>query len=412
MSENSSVTHRSAETEALLATADRTNCPSYRPAPFVLDSGEGCRVRDIDGVEYLDFLAGIAVNALGYGNTAVAKAIALQAPKLMHISNMFVTKPQIDLLDKLTTLTFADRAYLCNSGAEANEAALKLARRYQTVVKGDEKRVEFVSMNKSFHGRTLGALTATGQPKYHKGFEPLIPGFSYADYNDLDSVQKLVTERTAAVILEPIQGEGGVRPATKEFLQGVREICDKKGALLIFDEVQTGMGRSGKWYAYMHYDVTPDILSSAKGLGSGFPIGAMLATKEVFEGFVPGSHATTYGGNPLACAASLAVIAEIEEKGLLANVSARHDQMMREFQRLVETYDAVKEARGVGLLCGLELEGELAAKVAQRLRDHHHVLVNVAGGNTIRFAPPFVITEEDVATLFEKLERAIVESAG
>ena len=267
-----------ASTQELLESGDQTNSPSYAPARLIMDRGEGVMLYDRDGGEYLDFVAGIAVNALGYAHPRMVETIRAQSERLLHVSNMFFTAEQIRLMELLTERSFADRVFLCNSGAEANEAAIKLARRYQREVTGHGERYEIITMRHSFHGRTYGALSATAQPKYHKGFEPMLPGFVYADFNDLASVEAAISERTAAILVEPVQGEGGVRPATQEFLEGLRKLCDERELLLLFDEVQAGMGRTGWMFAYQGYGVEPDVLSLAKGLGGGVPIGATLAS--------------------------------------------------------------------------------------------------------------------------------------
>lgn len=390
--------------ESLRARGDAHNSPSYGPS-LVIDHGAGVRLWDVDGREYLDFVAGIAVAALGYAHPVLTKAIAEQAATIQHTSNMFYTEPQIELMERLAAASFADRVFLCNSGAEANEAAMKLARRYQREVAGTE-RFEFVSMKYSFHGRTLAAITATGQPKYHKGFEPLPAGHSYADFNDLSSVEALVNDRTAAVIVEPVQGEGGVRPATPEFLEGLRELCDRHGVLLIFDEVQTGIGRTGTLFAYEGYGVEPDIICLAKGLGGGMPIGAMMARNEVFAGFVKGSHASTFGGNPVACAAANVVLSTIEEDDLTANVNARGAELMSGLRDIAERHDVITEVRGRGLMVGAHCEGDGATRAAAAARNHG-LLVNTAGGTTVRFVPPLIVTSDDVSEALERFEAAL-----
>lgn len=395
-------------TSELTAVGDAHNSTSYSTGLPVLVRGEGARVWDRDGNEYLDFVAGIAVNALGHNHPKLVAAITQQAARLIHVSNMYYTEPQIGLLADLTSGSFADRVFLCNSGAEANEAAIKLARRYQHVVRGDKERSNFVTMKHSFHGRTLAAVTATGQPKYHKGFEPLVPGFAYADFNDLESVRALVDSRTAAVIVEPVQGEGGVRPADDAFLRGVREICDAAGALLIFDEVQTGIGRTGTLFAYEGYGVVPDIMTLAKGLGGGIPIGACLGTDEVFKGFEKGSHASTFGGNPLACAAARVVMAEVTTSGLLANVVEQGGALREGLRRVAGANPDLVEVRGRGLMLGVECAAGTAADLVTACRDQG-LLVNLAGPDTVRFVPPLMISAQDVASAVQRFEAAVVK---
>jgi predicted acetylornithine/succinylornithine family transaminase len=395
----------SRSTQELLAIADRTNSTTYAPARFVLDRGEGVRLYDLDGNEYLDFVAGIAVNALGHGHPELTRAIQEQAAKLLHVSNMFVNEPQIELMEYLTEHSFADRVFLCNSGTEATEAGMKLARRWQKTVGQAPQRTDVLSMKKSFHGRTMASLTATGQPKYHKGFEPLVPGHRYAEFNDLDSVAAAIGPNTAAVIMEPVQGEGGIRPSSPEFIEGVRELCDNEGVLLIFDEVQAGVGRTGSLFAYQGYGVAPDIICLAKGLGGGVPVGAMMATERVYSGFERGSHASTFGGNPLASTAALTVLRIIERDQILENVSARGEQLRAGLRELAQRYDVIREVRGRGLMVGAEC-GDEAGAIALACRDEG-LLINTAGGNTLRFVPPLVVTEADVDEALERVERGL-----
>jgi acetylornithine/N-succinyldiaminopimelate aminotransferase len=392
------------KTTELLAAGDRTGNPSYAPARMVIERADGMYVYDRDGKAYLDFLAGIAVNCLGNCAPAIVEAVQRQAATLLQISNMFYSDVQIRLQESLTGGCFADRVFLCNSGAEANEAAIKLARRYQRVVRG-EPRTEIITFEKSFHGRTLAAITATGQPKYHKGFEPLVPGFRYARFGDIASVEALASADTVAVMVEPIQGEGGVRPAPDGFLSDLRDLCDRTGALLVFDEVQTGVGRSGNLYAYQHFGVTPDIMTLAKGLGGGVPIGATLATAKVFEGFTRGSHASTFGGNPLACAAAEVVLREVAKPEFLEQVRSVGAYL----QGALRTLDGavpIHAVRGVGLMVGAEVGAEKAGAVAAAARDHG-LLINTAGGDTLRFVPPLIAGRADVDLAMERLRAAM-----
>ena len=395
--------HSSAE---LIEIGNRTNSPSYMPAPMILDHGEGVRLYDREGREYLDFVAGIAVNALGYRHPRHVEVLKRQAERLLHVSNMFLTAEQVELMEALVERSFADRVFLCNSGAEANEASIKLARAYQRNVLGKKDRYEIITFAHSFHGRTYGALSATAQPKYHKGFEPMLPGFVTATYNDLESVKAVIGERTAAILVEPVQGEGGVRPATRAFLQGLRDLCDEHELLLLFDEVQAGMGRTGALFAYQGYGVQPDVLSLAKGLGGGVPIGATLATQRVYDGWTRGSHATTFGGNPLVSAVAREVIAVIEEEGLCARASQMGELLQQGLRGLGEAYPVIVDVRGRGLMVGAEVGAEAASKLVGYAREEG-LLINSAGGDTLRFVPPLVIGEEDVRQCLERLERAL-----
>ena len=392
-------------TEELLSSGDRRNSPSYGPARMILDHGEGVRLYDRDGNEYLDFVAGIAVNCLGYNHPRLTEAICSQAKRLLHVSNLFFSAEQVDLMDALCQRSFADRVFFCNSGAEANEAAMKLGRRYQKVIAGEPDKFEIVTMKKSFHGRTMGAITATGQPKYHKGFEPMLPGFEYAEFNNLESVAEKVGEKTAAVLVEPVQGEGGIRPADPAFLEGLRELCDEHGARLIYDEVQTGVGRTGSLFAYQGYGVAPDIICLAKALGGGTPIGAMMATEEVFEGWTKGSHASTFGGNPLVCRAARTVLEVIEDDDLLENAHERGEQLKKGLRRLAERFEVIKDVRGRGLMVGAEC-GEAARDIYLECRNQG-LLINTAGGDTLRFVPPLIVTADDVDEALTRLERAL-----
>lgn len=393
-------------TTTLLASGNTHNSPSYGPAPIILERGEGVWIFDSEGRRYLDFLAGIAVNSLGHNHPTLVAALHAQIGKVLHVSNMFFNEPQIRLMEELCRVSFADRVFLCNSGAEANEAALKLARRFQKVVRKEADRTHFVSMTNSFHGRTYGAITATGQPKYHKGFEPMLPGFSYVDFNDLESLKSAVNSQTAAVIVECVQGEGGVRPASVEYLKAVRELCDASGALLIFDEVQTGVGRLGTMFGYQSYGVVPDIMTLAKGLGGGVPIGACLANEEVFSGFEKGSHATTFGGNPLVCAAALAVLETISKEGLCENAAERGNQLWAGLRRVCEGNSAIVEIRGRGLMVGVECAGTAATDLVNLCREEG-MLVNLAGPSTVRFVPPLIVTSDDVELAVSIFGRAL-----
>jgi acetylornithine/N-succinyldiaminopimelate aminotransferase len=366
---------------------------TYGRFPATMVRGEGARLYDENGKEYLDFTAGIAVTNLGHSHPRVTEAISKQAAQLIHCSNLYYNPSQIQLAEKLVQLSCLDQVFFCNSGAEANEAAIKLARKYAHDQYGPEK-YEIITFLHSFHGRTAGALSATGQTKYQKGFGPLLPGFHYAEAGNLESVLRLVNEKTCAIMIEPVQGEGGVVPMDPEFLLALRKLCDEKGLLLIFDEIQTGIGRTGTLFAYQQFAIEPDILTLAKGLANGVPIGAMLAKKQVAQAFTPGTHASTFGGNPLATTAALATLQVLMEEGVLERVQALGNYLADRLSQLVEKYDHAVEVRGMGLMRGILLKegaGEVVSAAFVK-----GLLLTVAGGNTVRFVPPFVITEADI----------------
>jgi acetylornithine/N-succinyldiaminopimelate aminotransferase len=377
------------KTAELVALAGRVMTPNYAPAPVVFTRGDGMWLEDLEGKKYLDFAAGIAVSALGHDHPALAQALSEQAHMVLHLSNLFLNEPALRLAERLTQLSFADRVYFGNSGAEANEAAFKLARRYMRMVR-KEDRYGFICMEKSFHGRTWAAITATGQPKYHEGFQPLVPGFSHVPYNDLAAVEAAIEPTTCAVVVETLQGEGGVKPAAPGYLEGLRALCDKHGILLILDEVQTGIGRTGRWFGHEHAGITPDIMSLAKGLAGGVPIGAMVCTEEVSKGFAPGAHASTFGGNPLACAAGLAVLRTIETEELVQNAAVQGARLQAGLKSL-EGLPGVLGARGQGLLQGLVLDTEDIdrAAVVNKARELG-LLLTMAGYDTIRLCPPLI----------------------
>lgn len=380
-------------TKEIMKLGDKYLMRNYGRIPLAPVEGDGARLWDADGKEYLDFVSGIAVNALGHCNLAVVDAICDQAKKLIHCSNLYYIEPQVLLAKMLVENSVMDKAFFCNSGGEANEAAIKLARKYAKVKHGPDK-VEIVTALNSFHGRTLATITATGQPKYQKGFEPLPGGFKYVPFNDLQALEEAVGPATCAVMLEPIQGEGGVNVASKEYINGVKKICKKFGALLIFDEVQTGIGRTGRLFAYEHYGVKPDIITLAKALGGGFPIGAMLARGEAARIFQPGDHASTFGGNPLACAAALATLEEIIEGEVVEYTNSVGEILCTELEKLREKYDYVKEIRGKGLLIGMELliEGKKIVDGCQE----KGLLINCVGGHVLRFIPPLTVSSTEV----------------
>ncbi|MCK9229684.1 MAG: acetylornithine transaminase [Syntrophales bacterium] len=376
-----------------MEVADRCVMNTYARVPVVLVRGKGARLWDADGKEYLDFLAGISVCGLGHSHPAVSAAIARQAETLMHVSNIFHIEHQIRLARMLTELSFADKAFFCNSGAEANEAAIKLARRYSYEKTGG-KRFEIITMINSFHGRTLATVAATGQERIRQGYDPLPAGFRHVAFNDAAALEAAISDETCAVMLEPIQAEGGIRVPAPGYLRQVRDICDSHGLLLIYDEVQVGMGRTGTLFAYEESGVEPDIMTLAKALGSGFPVGAMLARDEVASAFVPGSHASTFGGNPLAMAAALATLETMIAEGVVENARTVGDYFLDRLRQLAENHDIITGIRGRGLMVGLELSIEGAPCVMKALEQG--LLMNCTAGTVLRFVPPLIITRSDV----------------
>jgi acetylornithine/N-succinyldiaminopimelate aminotransferase len=391
-------------TEALRKQADAVMMSTYLRQPVVLTRGRGCRVWDSEGKSYLDFIGGIAVCCLGHGHPRVVRALCRQAEALFHVSNLYYTAPQVDLAAWLVDHSFADRVFFCNSGAEANEAAIKLARRYFHE-KGETGRFRIVSAEKSFHGRTMAALSATGQDKIKTGFSPVLEGFDFVPFNDPESVEKAVEPDTCAVILEPIQGEGGVVEPDPDYLKKVREICDRSGALLILDEIQTGVGRTGKLFAHSHFGITPDIMTLAKALGNGLPIGAMLATETVASAFGPGAHATTFGGTPIITAAALETLKTLEEEGIIDHCAEIGAYFKDRLIGLQKAHESVVEVRGRGLLLGLELRESGAPLVTECLR--RGFLVNSIQDRVLRFAPPLIIQKEEVDSLVECLDNLL-----
>ena len=387
-------------TEELKDAAAKYLMQTYTRQPISIVRGRGTKVYDLEGREYLDFVGGIAVNVLGHGHPDLVHAIQRQAAQLIHVSNLYYTEPQVQLAKTLVEHSFADRAFFCNSGAEANEAAIKLARRYAHAKYGPE-RFEVITMTNSFHGRTLATITATGQEKVQKGFEPLMPGFAYASFNDFRTVEAMVGERTAAIMLEPIQGEGGVHVADREYLAQLRAFCTQRDILLIFDEVQTGMGRTGTLFAYQQLGVEPDIMTLAKGLGGGVPIGACLAKERVASAFQPGDHASTFGGNPLACAAALAVCRTLLDGGVLEHAKRMGDYLTRSLADCKDRQRIVREVRGLGLLQGVEIDTDAKSVVADCLV--RGVLINAAGERVLRFVPPLVVRQRDIDKLLDTL---------
>ena len=375
---------------------------TYSRQPVVLVKGRGATVFDSDGREYLDFVAGVAVNNLGHCHPKVVVALQKQAQRLMHVSNHFHIESQVALGKVLARNSFADKAFFCNSGTEAIEAAIKLSRRYSREI-AKKDRFEVITMFGSFHGRTYGALSATAQEKFHQGFEPMVPGFRYVPFNDSKAVEAAVTDKTCAILVEPVQGEGGVKVPAPGYLKALRKICDEHQLLLVLDEIQTGMGRTGRLFAYEHEGITPDIMALAKGLGSGMPVGALLATDKASQAFVPGTHGSTFGGNPLACAAGLASLeALLEDNIIIQNVEALGKHFMDGLRSLKAKYPFIKDVRGQGLLIGMELDFEGKEIVTECLKQGF--LINCTVNTVLRFMPPLIISKEEIDQLIDALD--------
>ncbi|MFH0782808.1 MAG: acetylornithine transaminase [Pseudomonadota bacterium] len=386
---------------------DKVFIGTYTRYPAAMVKGAGCRLTDADGKEYLDFLAGIAVCALGHCHPAVTEAIRRQAGQLVHVSNLYYTEPQIRLAELLTANSFGERIFLANSGAEANEAAIKLARIYS-----EEGRYQVISLSGSFHGRTLATVAATGQPKFHKGFEPLPDGFLHAPFGNLDALAAMITDKTCAILCEPLQGEGGVRPLDREYLQGIRKLCDQHRLLLIFDEIQTGLGRTGTLFAYEQLGVTPDILTLAKALGNGLPIGAMLTKADIAAAFTPGTHASTFGGNPVASAAAVAVLQIMLTDGFLPEVQRKGDYFRGQLLKLAERFPAIiGSVRGMGLLLGAVLteQGVKHGSTIVSVMFERGFLMNFAGNVALRFVPPLIVSTEEIDSLVKALGEVLAD---
>jgi predicted acetylornithine/succinylornithine family transaminase len=377
-----------------------------RPQPLAFVRGQGCRLWDAEGREYLDFVAGIAVLAIGHSHPRVVEAVQRQAAQLVHTSNLYLIEPQARLAERLTALSFADRCFFCNSGTEANEAAIKLARKWagrQQPGRGPG----IITAYQSFHGRTLGSLAATAQEKYQKAFQPLLPGFSYVPFGDSGAIERALTDEVCAVLLEPIQAEGGINVPPEEYLPAVRELCTRRGALLIFDEVQTGLGRTGKWFGYQHWGITPDIMTLAKALGSGLPIGACLAT-EAASAFEYGDHAATFGGNHLCCTAALATLDVIEEEGLVERAAQRGAFLRSLLEERLAGHPAFREVRGRGLLLALVLDPEYRkAGEIQAAAFAEGVVFNAMGDDRLRLAPPLVVSEQECSRAVDTLVKCL-----
>ncbi len=384
--------------------ADKYMFQTYGRFPVTLVRGEGMKVWDENGKQYLDFVGGIAVCALGHCSPVVTKALIKQSRELVHVSNLYYTVPQVELAKMLVENSFADRVFFCNSGAEANEAAIKLARRYYNENFSEDRNI-IISMNGSFHGRTMATLSATGQDKVKKGYDPLLHGFKFAPFNDLEALEKLVDDKVCAIILEPIQGEGGVVCPGPGYLEGIRKICDNNNVLLIFDEVQVGMGRTGRLFAYENFGVVPDIMTLAKALGNGLPIGAMLAKEKLGSAFGPGSHATTFGGTPLMTSVALAVLKSILGDGVLENCQKMGEYLRGRLNELRKKHECIREVRGLGLINGIELDCEAAPVVKACLEKG--ILINSAQPRILRFIPPLIAGKEEIDTLADILDEVI-----
>lgn len=381
---------------------DKYVIANYGRLPRVITKGEGCYLYDADDNKILDMFPGWAVSAIGHCHPKVVEALRKQAGELLHIDNTFYSEPQGVLAKLLSERAFGGKCFFCNSGAEANEAALKLARLHTA-----PEKYKFITAEGSFHGRTFATMTATAQPKHHEGLLPLLPGFTYVPFNDVDALEKAFSEEVAAVMVEPIQGEGGINLAKAEYLKAIRRLCDENGALLIFDEVTTGIGRTGKWFAYQHFDIEPDIVTMAKALGGGVAIGAMMATEQVAASLVPGKHATTFGGNALVCAAAVAVIEAIEEENLLENANQLGPYTMDKLRQLKQKHSIIDSVRGVGLMIGVQLNSPGAEIVNKCLENG--LRINCTQGTVLRFMPPMIATKSQIDKAIEILDGVLSE---
>jgi len=388
--------------QELVTLTNKYVAKNYGRYPIGLVRGKGTTVWDASGKKYIDFIAGLAVDNLGHCPPSVVNAIRNQAGKLLHVSNLYHIEPQSQLAAELSRLSFADKFFFCNSGTEANEAAIKLARRW-FYDNGQPKRFEIITMNNSFHGRTMASLSATAQKKIHAGFKPLLPGFKYIPFNDISALKKALTKKTCAVLIEPIQGEGGVNLAQETYLKTLRKICNEKGVLLIFDEIQTGFGRTGHLFAYERYKIKPDIITLAKALGGGIAIGAMGSTNKIIGSFSPGTHGATFGGNPLACAASLASLKILTKKDFLKKASSKGNYFLKQLHYLKENFSMIQEVRGIGLMLAVELDRPGAEVVSACMKEG--LLINCIQQNTIRFLPPLIITRKEIDLLIKTLSK-------
>jgi acetylornithine aminotransferase len=391
----------------IIKKADQNIAGTYQRFPIVIERGKGCRLWDTEARSYLDFVAGIAVCNLGHAHPAVAKALSAQAEILFHVSNLYYTIPQVELASWLVKNSFADKVFFCNSGAEANEAAIKLARKYFSE-KGENNRYRVIAMEKSFHGRTMATLSATGQEKIKKGFEPVLDGFDFVPFNDAKAVESKIEPSTCAVLLEPVQGEGGVRCPDLEYLKRVRRICDEAGVLLIFDEIQTGIGRTGKLFAHEHFDVEPDIMTLAKALANGLPIGAMLAQESIASAFGPGAHATTFGGTPVITAASLEVLQTIEREKIVERCQMTGEYFKERLLWLKNRHEVVEDVRGIGLLLGVKLKVDGVTIVKQCME--RGFLINCIQDKILRFVPPLIVESDDIDALVKCLDDILAKT--
>ena len=398
----------SMKTKELVEKSNKYIAQTYGRFPVALVSGKGTKVWDVDGKEYLDFVSGIAVCNLGHCPDAVVTAVQNQVKKLLHVSNLYHIEPQVELAEELVINSFADKAFFCNSGAEANEAAIKLVRKYFHD-QGKEKN-EIITMKQSFHGRTVATLSATGQSKMQKGFEPLLNGFKYVPFDDTVALKEAISSETCAVMVEPIQGEGGVNIPDVNYLKSLREICDNNDLLLILDEVQTAMGRTGRLFAYQHYNIEPDIMTLAKGLAGGIAIGAMLATDKVISAFKPGNHASTFGGNPLAAAAGLAAFKEFSNKKLLSHVEEMGTYFLNKLNDLKKRFPFIKEVRGKGLMVAMEMDSPSSEVVNYCMAKGF--LINCIQEKILRFIPPLIVQKNEIDSLINILEQCFEEKSG
>lgn len=391
-------------TQEIIKKTDQVIAKTYKRFPIVIAKGKGCTLWDTQGKKYTDFVAGIAVCNLGHAHPGVSKALSMQAETLFHVSNLYYTIPQVELAARLTEISFADRVFFCNSGAEANEAAIKLARKYFKE-KGGSGKYRIISMEHSFHGRTMATLSATGQDKIKQGFEPVLEGFDYVPFNDISALRSKIGPSTCAVLIEPIQGEGGVRCPDPEYLKAVRQACDEAGILLIFDEIQTGIGRTGKLFAYEHFGIAPDIMTLAKALANGLPIGAMLAREEVADAFGPGSHASTFGGTPVVTAASLEVVRVLSEENIIDHCKNIGVYFKERLSWLKDRHELIEDVRGMGLLLGMKLNMEGDQIVASCMEKGF--LINCIQGNILRFIPPLIIEKQEIDALVACLDEVL-----
>jgi predicted acetylornithine/succinylornithine family transaminase len=392
----------------LIDRAEQYIFPTYTRSPIVLTKGKGMKVWDSEGKEYLDFASGIAVLNIGHLHPRVVEAIHKQSKTLMHVSNLYYSEPQIKLAELLVKHSFADKVFFCNSGAEANEAAIKLARKVKKD-KGESNRYEIITMENSFHGRTMATLSATGQKKFHHGFEPLLDGFTYVPFNNSKAVEDAITDTTCAVMVEPIQGEGGVNCPSPDYLKNLRDICDQNGLLLMFDEVQVGMGRTGKLFAYQHYGVEPDIMTLAKAMAGGMPVGAMLAKEEIASSFSRGTHASTFGGNPLSSAAGIATMEALIQDKILENCQEMGEYFYSKLLSLKEKHSFIKKVKGKGLILGIDLSFECAEIAMDCLK--RGLLIICTMGNILRFLPPLIITEKEIDILIKTLDELFEQTS-